>query len=117
VGFFMILALVGCGDDTPPDTGLTGLVLRGPTQPVCQAEVPCDAPFAARFAVLRDGRQVREFASDAEGHFTVPLAPGSYRVVPGPDAPLLAPTSQYQDVVVRDTGLTADTLLFDTGIR
>lgn len=109
--------LSGCGDDTPLDTGLTGLVLRGPIAPVCTTDQPCDAPFAATFTVTRAGRSVRRFASAADGTFTVLLEPGSYRIVPAPDAPIISPTTQVQDVVVGDSGLTTDTLFFDTGIR
>jgi hypothetical protein len=55
--------------------------------------------------------------SDADGHFTVMLSPGTYQIVPGADAPLIAPTTQVRTVTVQATGLTTVTLEFDTGIR
>jgi hypothetical protein len=118
IASFMVLA-GGCGGGSaaPLDTGLTGVVLRGPVEPVCQEGVPCDAPFAATFAVRQGGRVVRAFSSSADGRFTVMLAPGAYQVVPGADAPIIAPSTQVRDVVVGASGLTTDTLLFDTGIR
>jgi hypothetical protein len=118
IASFMVLAS-GCqgGGTAPLDTGLTGVVLRGPIEPVCQEGVPCDAPFAATFSVRQDGRVVRSFSSAADGRFTVMLVPGAYQVVPGADAPIIAPATQVRDVVVGASGLTVDTLVFDTGIR
>jgi hypothetical protein len=98
-------------------TGLTGVVMRGPVTPVCRIDVPCDAPFSATFTVQRGGRQVAQFHSDSAGQFTVHLPPGVYTVVPGADAPLIAPASQAKSVTVGDTDLTVVRLTFDTGIR
>lgn len=106
---------------TPPylgDTGLRGQVLRGPVQPVCQQGMPCDdEPFAASFNVLRGGRRVATFVSGEDGRFEVMLAPGTYTVVPGADAPMIAPEQQMHEVQVADEGLTEVALHFDTGIR
>ncbi len=111
-------AVMSCGgDDDAPSTGLSGVVRRGPTQPVCVEGSPCDEPFAARFTVLLDGRSVASFRSDAAGRFRVALPPDDYRVVPAPDAPLLAPSSQGKDVTVGRDGFTEVALDFDTGIR
>jgi hypothetical protein len=118
VFFTSLVALGGCSDDGAAlDTGLTGVVLRGPTAPVCDIAEPCDAPFAATFVVSRSGRRITDFRSAGDGRFEVLLSPGSYRVTPAPDAPLLDPASQGADVVVGPAGLTTDTLHFDTGIR
>jgi hypothetical protein len=40
-----------------------------------------------------------------------------YVIVPGPDAPLLSPTTQRKDATVGSNGKTAVLLHFDTGIR
>ena len=98
-------------------TGLTGVVLRGPIAPVCQVNVACDAPFSAGFTVQQDTNTVAHFRSDTTGHFTVALQPGTYRVVPDPDAPVIAPASQAKTVSVGPVGLTQVQLEFDTGIR
>ena len=115
----LLLALAGCNRPAAPDgtTGLSGVVLRGPTRPVCQVDVPCDAPFSASFTVEQSGRVVATFHSDTDGRFTVALAPGDYAVVPGADAPILSPQSQSKAVQVRPSGFTAVQLEFDTGIR
>ncbi|HWT46238.1 MAG TPA: hypothetical protein VN085_09740 [Vicinamibacterales bacterium] len=112
-------ALAACGGPAAPTltTGLTGVVVRGPITPVCQVQTPCEAPFAAMFSVNQNGREISQFASDANGRFTVHLQPGTYTVVPGPTAPILAPQSQVKSVQVLSSGLTEVRLEFDTGIR
>jgi hypothetical protein len=108
----------GCGAPAAPsDTTLAGTVMRGPVQPVCQVGVPCDAPFSAGFTVQQGDRVVASFRSDSQGHFEVRLAPGSYRIVPDADAPMISPKSQAKDVVVGASGTTTVLLHFDTGIR
>ena len=110
---------VGCHSPTSPTltTGLQGIVLRGPVTPVCRIDVPCDAPFSADFAVERNGRVVSQFRSDQDGRFEVVLAPGTYRIVPAANAPIMFPASQTTTVDVLASGLTEVRLTFDTGIR
>jgi hypothetical protein len=117
-----VLALVcwtvGCGAPTAPsDTGLVGTVVRGPIQPVCQVDVPCDAPFSANFTMQQGDRVVATFRSDTQGHFDVRVAPGMYIVVASADAPIISPKTQTKEVVVGSTGLTTVQLHFETGIR
>jgi len=119
-----ILALIvavgaSCSDPMSPtvDTGLTGVVVRGPITPVCAINTPCEAPFSAAFDVYADGRRIAGFRSDAEGHFTVMLPAGIYRVIPGADAPIIQPPAQVKSVEVLPVGLTEVRLEFDTGIR
>ena len=110
--------LASCGGPTvPSNTALTGTVVRGPIQPVCRIDVPCDAPFSATFSVQRDNRIVTTFRSDAEGSFDVPLSPGDYVVIPGDDAPIISPGAQTKAVTVGSNGPTTIVLHFDTGIR
>ena len=108
-----------CAQPTAPSptTGLTGVVVRGPITPVCQVQAPCDAPFSASFTVEQNGRRVAQFQSDANGRFTVMLATGTYRIVPGSDAPILSPQSQIKSAEVLQGELTEVRLEFDTGIR
>ena len=98
-------------------SGLEGVVLRGPVTPVCRVDVPCDAPFSARFHVLRGTEEVSEFTSDTAGRFVVALAPGRYVVVPDSTAPILAARFQTRVVTVDSGSVTPVTLSFDTGIR
>jgi hypothetical protein len=113
------VGLTACDQPLSPTvtTGLTGVVVRGPIIPVCQIDVPCDAPFSATFTVDQNGRRIAEFRSDADGRFTVMLPAGSYRLVPGTDAPIISPQSQAKTVDVLRAGLTQVRLEFDTGIR
>ena len=123
---WLLPLIVGCGsanDSAAPDTpgttstGLEGVVRRGPVQPVCREDEPCDAPFSARFEVRSGERFIAHFRSDAMGHFLVHLAPGPYTVTPDSSAPLLGALWQTHAVVVASTGLTHVELDFDTGIR
>jgi len=92
-------------------------VRRGPLTPVCQADQPCSAGFAARFEVLRAGRRIASFRSDDDGSFLVRLPPGRVTIVPAADAPIISPTEQRREVDVGSNGLTYVELDFDTGIR
>ena len=113
----LVALVVACTSPIALTTGLTGTVHRGPVTPVCQVNEPCDAPFAATFEVRQEGRRVATFASDAEGRFTVALAPGAYLIVPAANAPLMNPSAQAKAVEVGREGLTSVQLSFDTGIR
>jgi hypothetical protein len=95
-------------------TGLEGTVRRGPTQPVCRAGEPCDAPLQAEFTLQQAERVVARFASDSQGHFLVYVQPGTYLVVP--DEPIgIGP--EAVEITVEGGGLTRVDLTFDTGIR
>lgn len=98
-------------------TGLEGTMRRGPIQPVCQVEVPCDGPLTAGFTASREGAVVARFASDTAGHFLVRLDPGGYTIAPDASAPLMNPESQTRDVTVNPGGLMRVDMDFDTGIR
>jgi hypothetical protein len=111
------LASTSCGGVEPPLTRLVGQVVRGPVQPVCQVDVPCEEPFSAGFTVRLGSRRVTTFRSDSQGRFAVPLAPGTYTIVPAPDAPLLSPSQQAKLVTVGPDSVTVVQLDFDTGIR
>ncbi len=118
----LALAATACKGDFTLVAGdgtlLVGIVTRGPTEPVCRPSVPCDAPFSAGFTVTRNGIPVSSFRSGADGRFRVALpAGGTFLVVPGPDAPLLAPGSQGREVTVRAGQVNEVALQFDTGIR
>ena len=62
-------------------SGLRGLVMRGPTAPVCRTGDPCEAP--ARGILLdfrRNGRLVAEVRTTRSGTYSVRLRAGSYAV-------------------------------------
>ena len=66
---------------TAQTSGLHGIVMQGPTSPVCRADDPCEAP--ARGLVLqfrRDGKVAAEVKTTQAGKYFVKLAAGSYAV-------------------------------------
>jgi len=59
---------------------LHGVVMRGPTKPVCEMATPCSEP-AAHVRLLFDGpRQDVLTRTDARGRYSVRLRPGRYVV-------------------------------------
>ena len=96
-------------------SGLRGLVLRGPTAPVCRLGEPCEAP-AARVTLVfsRSGTVVARTRTDADGRYRIALNPGRYTVRttrPGFErtvspARVTVPTGRYARVTFRiDTGI------------
>jgi hypothetical protein len=64
-----------------PASGLRGLVLKGPTAPVCRTDDPCEEP--ARRILLRftrAGKVVAEVKTTSTGRYSVRLRAGSYGV-------------------------------------
>lgn len=114
-----LLALLGaCTSSTAADTVMVdGTILRGPIQPVCQVEQPCDGPLVADFVVARNGRAVLNFRTDASGRFSIALAPGTYQVIPSADAPIMGAGTVSQPLTVVAPETRGVTLQFDTGIR
>ena len=97
-------------------TGLQGTVRRGPIQPVCQVDVPCDAPFSADFQVRQEQVLVARFRSDSAGAYRVRLYPGTYTVAADSGAPIW-PQGQSRQVTVGPVGMTHLDIALDTGIR
>jgi hypothetical protein len=116
----LLVCALGCSSGVAPDGGtpVDGQVLRGPTQPVCRVDVSCSAPFAAGFTVQQDDRAVLRFQSDADGRFSITLAPGTYAIVPDADAPILTPAAQVKALTVPAQSEPVEVeWTFDTGIR
>jgi hypothetical protein len=62
-------------------SGLRGVVMRGPTKPICRDTEPCEAPAAGvvlRFA--RSGTVVARVRTNRAGTYRVLLRPGRYTV-------------------------------------
>lgn len=73
-------AVTGEARATHAPTGLRGVVMRGPTKPVCRDDA-CEEPAAGvvlRFT--RNGRVVAEVTTTKTGRYFVRLAAGSYLV-------------------------------------
>jgi hypothetical protein len=98
-----------CADAT---TGVEGIVLRGPTAPVCVAGSPCSAP-APDIAVQAQqaGKVVAETTTDKNGRYTLPLAVGDYTIT------ALGRGTNPKIVHVSDAKLAEVAFFIDTGIR
>lgn len=129
----VMVMLAGCASGTessrnaPVDSGITGVVLAGPTCPVEVEPVDgihgrrtgacADRPIAAVVRVLdpHSGDVVATTRSDPAGRFSVTVGSGEY------EAQALAADSigrgQPQSVTVRLGAKTRITLYLDTGIR
>jgi hypothetical protein len=65
-----------------PVSGLRGLVMKGPTEPVCRSDDPCEAPAGGILLDFRrDGKVVAEVKTTRLGTYSVRLKAGSYAVV------------------------------------
>src|SRR5262249_6588958 len=64
-------------------SGLRGLVLRGPTKPVCEEGMTCAVPVPNLTLVFsRSGRDVARAITGANGRFAIRLTPGLSGVRP-----------------------------------
>jgi len=124
-GLILFLAYLvgGCAGAFIPadlDSGISGVVLAGPTCPVETPDSPeCDdQPYVASIVVkTADGRfTVIRFTVGDDGRFRVPLFPGTYLLDPLPGASGF-PVSSPQTVVVQSVTFTDLTISYDTGIR
>ena len=97
--------------------GLHGVVVRGPTRPVCMVGMPCSAPVAgAVLAFARDGRVAARVRTDGRGRYSVRLGSGVYAVLVTPQ-PRIGTGIQPRTVRVR-AGIDAlQSFVVDTGIR
>ena len=81
VALFVTLAF-GCGSaGGGTATGLRGKVMRGPTQPVCYVNDPCEEPArGVRLVFYRSGKVVGRATTNQKGWYRVTLRPGRYTV-------------------------------------
>lgn len=93
---------------------LHGVVMRGPTAPVCMTSKPCNEPAVGAVLVFsRSGHRVKVRVG-AGGRYSVRLAAGTYSVreLPAPKIGIgLRPDR------VRVAGPTRANFFIDTGIR
>ena len=102
-----------------PTTGVRGIVLAGPTCPVERpGQSACVRPVSGATILALDsaGREVGRAASDAGGAYFLPLAPGSYRIVPQPVQGLMGVAPESTVTVPQGMPAQLD-LEYDTGIR
>ena len=102
----------------PAASGIEGRVAIGPACPgPALAESPCpDRPYQATILVLDQNKEVvTRFQSGADGHFRIPLPPGSYFLRPASSGALSRTVEQA--VTVKPGTFTEVTFTFDSGIR
>ena len=63
-----------------PNSGLYGVVRKGPTRTVCQVGVPCDAPAEVTLVFARGGAEVGRTRSGPDGSYRIRLASGYFTV-------------------------------------
>jgi hypothetical protein len=62
-------------------SGLRGLVMQGPTEPVCRTDDSCEKPAPGILLQFRrDGKLVAEVKTTRAGRYAVRLRAGSYAV-------------------------------------
>jgi hypothetical protein len=98
--------------------GLYGVVMRGPTKPVCSSEESCTEPAAhVRLRFVRNGAAVSATTTDADGRYRIRLAQGLYLVrVAGSPAGRIGSRITPAKVRVRAVWRHQD-FDIDTGIR
>lgn len=115
-GLALASALLAEPASSQVSSGLHGVVMRGPTKPVCREGDSCEAP--AKGLVLqfrRDGQIKAQVKTTLSGTYLVRLRPGSYAV----STPGLRPVQRLTPQVVRvprDRVGRAD-LYLDTGLQ
>jgi hypothetical protein len=98
------------------ETGITGIATIGPTCPVERIDSPCpDRPYEARITIWQGSTLTAETRSGADGHFTVLVPAGEYRVVGESGATF--PRGTETTVSVVEGALSTVALRFDSGIR
>ena len=92
-----------------------GIVLRGPTKPVCSMTAPCSEPAKGAVLVFARSGHTARVRVDASGRYRVSLVPGTYAVRVTPPAGI-GRGVEPRTVVVRPGDLRRD-FMIDTGIR
>jgi hypothetical protein len=76
-------ALAGAASSVTPASGLRGIVMRGPTKPVCEEAEPCEEPAVGLVLQFSRGDSVvARVETGPAGRYIVRLAPGTYAVTP-----------------------------------
>lgn len=110
------------GDTMPDATGLRGAVTAGPTCPVVRdpPDPACaDRPVAGAVLVFTDaaGAEAARTTSQADGSFSVDLAPGSYQLLAQPVEGLMGTPGPIDVEVEAGQPMAEVQVSYDTGIR
>jgi hypothetical protein len=121
--YVLVLLLLGLAVGAPAaaatrGSGFYGVVMRGPTKPVCAAEEACSEPAVhSRLRFLRAAAPVATVVTDSRGRYRLRLPGGVYAVrVAGTPASGIGGRIAPAKVRVRATWRHQD-FDIDTGIR
>ena len=110
------LAVGSLGASAAAPSGIRGTVIKSPTRPVCEEDVPCSAPATGvTLAFLRGGVRVATATTSKAGTYRVVLPPGTY-VVRTLRKPMFG-SPQTRTVRVVPGRFAAANFEIDTGIR
>jgi hypothetical protein len=113
--------VLGGSPGTVGPSAIRGQALAGPIFPVERPGVPNTRPLAGAIITLQPaggGPEITRVRADQDGRFQIPIAPGSYLIVPlPPDPAAFLPRGVPQTVTVRAGGFTDVVVQYDTGIR
>jgi hypothetical protein len=99
------------------DSGLHGVVMRGPTQPVCVQGVPCSEPAAGvTLRFVRHHHVAARARVRKNGTYSVRLAPGIYTVLSAPRSSIGTGVRPHRVRVFIGPSRQLD-FFIDTGIR
>lgn len=91
---------------------VVGIVMRGPTTPICSPRTPCAGPAAGvTVKALEAGRLVATTTTNRRGRFGFSLAPGYYTIA------AYGRGAEPRTVRVTAAARVHLTFLIDTGIR
>jgi hypothetical protein len=107
----------GCGSaGGGTATGLRGKVMRGPTQPVCRVNDPCEEPArGVRLVFYRSGKIVGRATTNQKGWYRVTLRPGRYTV--GTQNPRVSRNLSPKTASVPTSTVRRVDFDIDTGLR
>ena len=97
-------------------SGLRGIVMRGPTTPVCRVDVPCDEPAAGVVLVFsQSGHVIARTTTGGNGGYRLTLRPGTYGVTTSTRT--IGSGLTPRSVLVRRGRVAHIDFKLDTGIR
>jgi hypothetical protein len=115
------IVLGGGGGGTTGPSALRGVAEAGPIFPHERPGIPNTRPLPGAIITVQPaggGPEIARSTADQNGRFQIPLAPGTYLIVPLPPQPgAVLPRGIPQTVTVRAGGFTEVVVEYDTGIR
>jgi hypothetical protein len=123
LGTFSITIAGGHAVVPPPKiaSGIAGVAMVGPTTQLARPGIADVAPLPGAVILVTPVASVLPIArvvAGADGTFSIPLLPGTYRIVPlAPQAGQLFPRGMPQIVTVKPGAFTEIIASYDSGIR